>query len=82
MNGIQNYLMSVVNDAIHQASGDLIKYADVDPVLVAKSMQELLEHLENCKSTLETSVDCQLKFVGFETRKLKAGDLNAKPVFM
>jgi len=82
MNAIQTYLMSAAEATIRKASADIINEGEIDPVMVVASMQELISHLKSSENSLESTVQCDLKFRGVETARMpKTGDLGTYPVF-
>lgn len=82
MNGIQKYLMNEATNTILVATGNLIKDAELDPVLVVTSMKELLVHLERMSVEIQTEIEFPFEFNRLESRIKEEDRSNLKPVFL
>lgn len=82
MNGIQKYLMNEASNAIHVATGNLIKDAEIDPVVVVTSMRELLTQLEKASTEIQTKIDFPFEFNRLENRVKESDRSSLKPVFL
>lgn len=82
MNAIQKYLMNEVRNAIHVATGNLIKDAEIDPVVVVTSMTELLTYLEKASTEIRTKIDFPFEFNRLENRVKDSDGSSLKPIFL
>jgi|APLak6261701877_1056259.scaffolds.fasta_scaffold00004_108 hypothetical protein len=84
MNAIQTYLMSAAEATIRKASADIINEGEIDPVMVVASMQELITHLNSSESSLDSTVECDVSYVGIlpGKRPARVGDSGVLPMFL
>lgn len=64
MNGIQKYLIETALIAAREAAGALIATSELSPVLVAQSLEELTQVVNDCVGSTESKVSCDWEYEG------------------
>lgn len=82
MNGIQKYLIAVALNAARDAAGKLVADDEHNPVLVAQSLEELVQEIKNLDAHTTSKVTCPLEYKGYEmTENQSSGIIVFKPLF-
>lgn len=82
MNGIQKYLIEVALHAARDAAGKYIADGSQHPVLVAQSLEELVQEIKNLDAHTESEISCPLKYKGYEmTKDPSSGMVSFRPLF-
>ena len=82
MNGIQKYLIAVALNAARDAAGKLVADDEHNPVLVAQSLEELVQEIKNLDAHTTSKVTCHLEYKGYEmTENQSSGIIVFKPLF-
>ncbi len=83
MNGIQEYLVQVGLDAMREAAGRLVATSELSAVLVAQSLEELLQELAHARASATLKTPCNLEYKGWQTAKQRPSTgLLIEPIFV